>query len=185
VDNAVRAAQRLDRLERALDEVTVDAAMDDELAMAEFRLSGEAFQGSVVACDPVRTDGTGTRRKLRPHIVVATADPLRLEEGATVRSSARPAQEATVVAVERSADLTWPARVTLELRNGMGRRLIPEPGTVPELGERLCYAALETKFAINATFPKREETPWTHGGPPPPYEPEQQSTMDIATEDWS
>ncbi len=72
-DQAVVAARRLNTLEREQDAFVVSQAYDDELAMAEFRLSGEAFAGTVVEAQPDRLDGTGARRKLRPHIKVRTA----------------------------------------------------------------------------------------------------------------
>ncbi len=71
--------------------------------------------------------------------------------------------------------------MTLELAGGMGRKLKPEPGCVPEVGERLCYSTLARDAGQWPTFPKREETPWTHGGPPPEYVP----TDDDAGEVWS
>ncbi len=52
VDGAVAAARRLSWLESEQDSYTVDLAYDDPLQMAEFRLSGEAFAGTVVQRDP-------------------------------------------------------------------------------------------------------------------------------------
>ncbi|MBX6750685.1 MAG: hypothetical protein IRY85_13615 [Micromonosporaceae bacterium] len=191
-DHAVAAAQRLHWLERELDEYTVDRAFDDELVMAEFRLSGEAFVGRVTRRDPTRLDTSGRRRRLRPHIVVATTDPVRLEVGETVRSAARPSQTARIVALSTpapadQADAGEPTdagpivEVTLELSGGMGRSLTPEPGSVPELGERLCYSSLVREPPRPVPFPSREQTPWTHGGPPEEYVP----TDEDAGEDWS
>jgi hypothetical protein len=181
LDQAVTAARRLHRLERELDEFTVDRAYDDELAMAEFRLSGEAFAGRVVQRNPNRLDSSGRRRTLRPHIVLSTADPVRLELGVTVRSTTRASQSARVVAITPLHETGIEVGVTLELSGGMGRSLKPEPGSVPDLGERLCYSALAKDSGRPAPFPARDETPWTHGGPPHEYV----STDDDAAEAWS
>jgi hypothetical protein len=178
VDSAVAAAWRLNQLERELDEFEVDRALDDGLAMAQFRLSGEAFAGRVVGRDPTRLDTSGRRRKLRPHIVVSTTDPVQLEPGVVVRSSARQSQQAQIVDI---SFVDTSVQVTLELSGGMGRALTPEPGSVPDLAESLCYTALVKDPGRPAPFPRREETPWTHGGPPVEYVP----TDDDAAEVWS
>jgi hypothetical protein len=46
----------------------------------------------------------------------------------------------------------------------MGRSLTSAPGSVPEVGERVCYTTLADEYVPPGAFP--EETPWTHGGPP-------------------
>ena len=189
VDHAVRAAQRLARLEQELEEYTVERAFDDELAMAEYRLSGEAFRGRVVSVDATRVDTSGKRRRPRPHIVVATRDPVRLEPGTIVRSPTRPNQDCRVVAVAPLAardgpDVFVPTAVTLELTSGMGRAATPAPGSVPEVGDELCYSALIKTVRPAPQFPSREETPWTHGGPPAPYVSDE-SAVEDAGEDWS
>jgi hypothetical protein len=63
----------------------------------------------------------------------------------------------------------------------MGRSLTPEPGSVPEIGEPVCYAAFGDGFQRPPEFPAPEDTPWTHGGPPPPYIPSDED----AREAWS
>jgi hypothetical protein len=176
-DSAVAAARRLDWLERNLAWYAAQRALDDPLVMAEYRMTGEAFAGTVTAADPFRIDGTGKRRRLRPRITVATGDPVRVEAGASLRSPARPGQAALVVSV--SAD--QPAEVVLELSGGMGRALTPVPGSVPEAGERVCYAALSESYQPPGSFPAREETPWTHGGPPPEYVPADEDANEV----WS
>jgi len=174
VDSAVAAAGRLDRLERDQARYDAQRALDDPLVMAEFRLVGEAFAGRVVAADPRRRDTSGKRPVLRPHISVHTDDPVRVEPGATLVSPLRPAQTATVVSV------SWPV-VVLELAGGMGRTLTPPSGSVPEVGEAVTYGPASDAYQPPGRFPAREETPWTHGGPPTPYIP----TDGDAGEDWS
>jgi hypothetical protein len=173
-DGAVSAARRLASLERVLAMVAAQRAFDDPLVMAEHRMVGEAFAGQVTAAEPDRIDASGRRRVLRPRIAVQTGDEVPAEPGITLTSSARPGQKARVITV------TGP-QVVLELQGGMGRSLTPEPGSVPGVGEQVCYAAFSDAWQPPPAFPEPEETPWTHGGPPPPYVP----TDENAREDWS
>ncbi|WP_432977372.1 hypothetical protein [Dactylosporangium sp. CA-233914] len=174
-DSAVAAAARLDRLEREQARYEAQRALDDPLIMAEFRLSGEAFTGTVVSASPNRVDTSGKKAALRPHITVQTDDPVRLEPGALLVSPSRLSQQATVVEVS-SVD------VVLELSKGMGRSTKqPAPGSVPEIGEVVTYGPVSDAYQPPGRFPSREDTPWTHGGPPPDYQP----TDTDAAEDWS
>lgn len=177
-DGAVAAAIRLDRLERAQAEYEAQRALDDPLVMAEYRLVGEAFAGTVVAAEPDRVVASGTRRKLRPLVTVLTQDPVRLEPGTEVRAAPRLSQTGVIVSV---SPVDGGVEVVLELSGGMGRSLTPAPGSVPEVGERLCYSPFGGGHLRTPTFPTREETPWTHGGPPPEYVP----TDEDAVEEWS
>ncbi|HEX6967441.1 MAG TPA: hypothetical protein VF174_01240 [Micromonosporaceae bacterium] len=159
-DGAVAAAARLQRLERESAAYEVQRAYDDPLVMADYRLAGEAFVGEVTLADPTRVDDSGKRPVLRPRIQVVTADPVLMPEGTVVRSPARPRQKARIVFVRASGPTT---EVVLELSGGMGRSLTPVPGSVPEVGERVCYTTLVEDYVPPGAFP--EETPWTHGGP--------------------
>ncbi|MFF3854109.1 hypothetical protein [Micromonospora sp. NPDC002575] len=163
-DGAVAAAVRLHRLERAAASYAVQRAYDDPLVMAEHRLTGEAFVGDVTLADPARVDDTGKRPVLRPRIQVVTTEPVAVPVGATLCSPARPGQKARVVFLTPAAD--GKTEVVLELSGGMGRGLTAPPGTVPEVGERLCLTTLSDGFLPAGSFPAPEETPWTHGGPP-------------------
>lgn len=173
-DSAVAAAQRLNWLERAQASYAAQRAFDDPLVFAEYRLSGEAFAGTVTGAQPNRVEGSGRSRKLRPHITVSTGDPVRLVPGTAVTATTRPAQKATVLEVSGG-------EVLLELSSGMGRALTPAPGSVPEVGEWICYSSISDGYQPLATFPAREDTPWTHGGPPVEYVP----TDEDADEEWS
>jgi hypothetical protein len=176
-DSAVVAARRLARLERLQANYAAQRAFDDPLVMAEHRLAGEAFAGPVTAADPTRVDTTGRRRTLRPHITVTTRDPLLIDPGAVLTSPARSRQQARVLAVNPGQF----TRVMLELSGGMGRGLIPTSGSVPEVGETVCYAAFSDSYQPPPAFPEPEDTPWTHGGPPPEYVPSDED----AQEAWS
>jgi hypothetical protein len=162
-DGAVAAAARLQRLENAAARYAVQRAFDDPLVMAEYRLAGVAFGGTVTLANPDRVDDTGKRPVLRPRIMVATTEPVRVEPGASLTSPARPAQKARVISLTPTATGT---DVLLELSGGMGRRLVAEPGSVPEVGERLLLTTLSEAYRPGAAFPDPADTPWTHGGPP-------------------
>jgi hypothetical protein len=177
-DGAVAAARRLARLEREQQRLAVQRAYDDPLVMAEYRLTGEAFAGTVIAADPARLDTEGKRAKLRPLITVSTADEVVLEHGTVLRSPDRPGQDATIVDVAPAAQATL---VTLELKGGMGQAKVAPPGTIPAIGDEVTYTTLRDEFQRAPEFPERENTPWTHGGPPADYVP----TEEDAREDWS
>ncbi len=177
-DSAVSAARRLAGLEKTQAEYAVQRAFDDPLMMAEYRMTGEAFAGTVTAAEPDRVDATGRRRVLRPRVIVETDDVVLAVPGTVLTSPARPSQQARVVSVTSAGNRT---AVLLELKGGMGRALTPEPGSVPETGEAVCYATFGDGFQRLPDFPAPEDTPWTHGGPPAPYVP----ADDDAREAWS
>ncbi len=164
-DGAVAAAARLHRLENAATRYAVQRAFDDPLVMAEHRLTGNAFAGTVTLAAPDRIDDSGRRPVLRPRIMVATTETVRVEAGASLTSPARPAQKARVISVTPTPD---GYDVLLELSGGMGRKLVAEPGSVPEPGEQILLTTLSEAFRPGGAFPDPAETPWTHGGPPVP-----------------
>jgi hypothetical protein len=163
-DGAVAAAARLQRLESAASRYAVQRAFDDPLILAEYRLSGAAFAGTVTLAAPDRIDDTGKRPVLRPRIMVRTAEPVRVEPGTALTSPVRPAQKARVVSIAPIGD--GESNVLLELSGGMGRKLVAEPGSVPVVGERLILTTLSEEFRRGGSLPDPSETPWTHGGPP-------------------
>ncbi len=177
-DGAVAAARKLAALERDQQRLDVHRAYDDPLVMAEYRMTGEAFAGTVVQAWPDRLDTSGRRARLRPRIVVETADAVLAGPGAALVSPRRPGQDAEVVEVRPAGEST---RVTLELKNGMGRALTPSPGSVPAAGEEISYTTLRDEYLPAPAFPDAENTPWTHGGPPPAYA----GGDEAAREDWS
>jgi hypothetical protein len=206
-DSAVAAAKRLARLEREQQRLAVERAHDDPLVMAEYRLTGEAFAGTVAAADLTRLDTGGKKPKLRPWLIVQTTDAVIVEPGTVLACPAFPGQAAKVIEVadagrepqeagqepqqagqqpgqEAAHDndtSTGRTLVTLELSGGMGRGLAAPPGTTPARGDAVTYTTLRDDFQPAPQFPSREETPWTHGGPPPEYVP----TDDDAQEAWS
>lgn len=162
-DGAVAAAARLHRLETAAVRYAVQRAFDDPLVMAGYRLTGEAFTGTVTLAKPDRIDDTGRRPVLRPRIMVLTTETVRAAPGVTLTSPSRPGQKATVISVTPTPG--QPTQVLLELSGGMGRKLVAEPGSVPEVGERLLLTSLSEAYRPSGSLPDPSETPWTHGGP--------------------
>ena len=163
-DGAVAAAARLHRLENAATRYATQRAFDDPLVMAEYRLTGAAFVGDVTLAKADRIDDSGRRPVLRPRIMVVTTEPVRVEPGAALTSPARPGQKALVISV--TAVDAYKTEVLLELSGGMGRKLVAEPGSVPEVGERLLLTTLSEAYRPGGAFPDPDQTPWTHGGPP-------------------
>jgi hypothetical protein len=180
-DSAVAAARRLARLEREQQRLAVERAYDDPLVMAEYRMTGEAFAGTVVNADRDRFDTTGKKAVRRPWITVETTDEVSFATGAVLTSPARTKQAATVKEVAPSQD--GRTQVVLELKGGMGQSLKtpPPPDSMPAVGDQVTYTSLRDDFQPVPKFPEGQDTPWTHGGPPPEYVPTDQD----AGEDWS
>ena len=176
-DHAAGAARRLARLEDAATRYARDRAFDDPLVMAEHELLGEAATGTVTFTDPNRTLPAKRGTVLRPLVTLTVPSAGRLKPGTEVVSPARANQKAKVLTV-RPLD-SGGAELDLELSSGMGRAKTPTPGSVPALGDRLCYTTISA-FTLPPALPDEESTPWTHGGPPAPYQP----TDEDANEVW-
>ncbi|MEV0411048.1 hypothetical protein AB0I68_09620 [Streptomyces sp. NPDC050448] len=160
-DDAVTAAQKL--ATRETEQVRLDAqeALDDPLVMAGRRLSGEAFAGEVTE---VVMEWTESKRPSpRPLVTVATEDRPQLAEGGggkVFRSLDGRPQSAQFVRYEEDG------RLVLRLLDKMGRGREPEPGSVPEKGDRVCWTLFEHDARGGPKLPDPDRTPWTHGGPP-------------------
>ncbi|WP_054813275.1 hypothetical protein [Nocardia arizonensis] len=165
-DAAVSAVRRLLDREAAAEAFQAQRAYDDPRVMAEYRLAGSALRATVVACEPDRVDTSGKRPVLRPLIRVETTDPFTPAPGETLHSAERPNQKARVLDFESGA-------LTLELSGGMGNGRTAKPGSVPQVGDSVGF----TRFTLGSSggklvLPEPEDTPWTHGGPPPEFEPD-------------
>ncbi|MEU4692400.1 hypothetical protein [Actinoplanes sp. NPDC023714] len=172
-DGAVAAARRLQRLEREQQEYDATRALDDPMVMANFRVTGEAFTGTVVSVEPDRRVVSAKgRRVLRPLVVVRTSDPVRLVAQTTVRSPARPSQDATIIDI--SGEL-----VTLQIENGMGRGATAATGSLPIAGDDLTYTSIFPDGIRSPELPSVDDTPWTHGGPPQPYTPSDDDAREV------
>jgi hypothetical protein len=175
-DGAVAAARRLNQMEQAQADLDSERAFDDPLVMADQRISGEAFAGTVVAVDRDR-QVKKLKTVPRPLITVRTEDPVSLARGAKVIATARRRQDCVIHAVDPRDDHVL---VTVEAHSGMGRKSVPEPGTVAKEGETLCYTSVLAGSVRSLNLPEASDTPWTHGGPPAPYQP----SVDDAGEAW-
>ncbi|GGS46849.1 hypothetical protein [Streptomyces cinerochromogenes] len=164
-DDAVTAANKLATREREQARLEAQEALDDPLVMAERRLAGEAFAGEVT--DVVMAYSEGRRPSPRPLVTVRTEDRPHLAERAKAyRSLGGRPQSAEFVGQEDDGALV------LRILDKMGRGKEPEPGSVPEKGDRVCFTLFEHEQRGGAKLPDPEETPWTHGGPPGEPAPE-------------
>ncbi|QES48395.1 hypothetical protein DEJ50_11730 [Streptomyces venezuelae] len=160
-DDAVTAAQKLAARETEQARLDAQEALDDPLVMAGRRLAGEAFAGEVTEVVMAWTESK--RPSPRPLVTVATEDRPQLPEGGggkVYRSLDGRPQTAEFVRVEEGGLLV------LRLLDKMGRGRDPEPGSVPEKGDRVCWTLFEHDARGGPKLPDPEHTPWTHGGPP-------------------
>ncbi|WP_399138334.1 hypothetical protein Q3A86_12710 [Streptomyces sp. NBUA17] len=166
-DDAVTAANKLATREREQARLEAQEALDDPLVMAGRRLSGEAFAGEVV--DVVMAYSESKRPGPRPLVTVRTDDRPHLAERAKVyRTLNGKPQTAEYVGPALSSPDGDPddGTVLLRITDKMGRGKEPEPGSVPEKGDLLCFTLFEHEQRGGAKLPDPEQTPWTHGGPP-------------------
>ncbi|MER5783050.1 hypothetical protein ABT104_15195 [Streptomyces mobaraensis] len=158
-DDAVTAARKLAARETAQARLDAQEALDDPLVMAGRRLAGEAFAGEVTEVVMALSEAKVPRP--RPLVTVRTDDAPLLEEGARVHR---------VLADGRSQPAEFvaagPDGLTVRLTGGMGRGKVPDEGTVPAPGDRVCWTLFEHAPRGGPELPEPEHTPWTHGGPP-------------------
>ncbi|MHC3470466.1 hypothetical protein ACYF6T_17330 [Streptomyces sp. 7R007] len=162
-DDAVTAANKLAAREREQARLEAQEALDDPLVMAGRRLAGEAFAGEVT--DVVMAYSDSKRPSPRPLVTVRTEDRPHLGERAKVyRSLGGKPQSAEFVG--HDAPDGDGSLVVLRILDKMGRGKEPEPGSVPEKGDRVCFTLFEHEQRGGPKLPDPEQTPWTHGGPP-------------------
>ncbi len=165
VDDAVTAANKLAAREREQARLDAHEALDDPLVMAGRRLAGEAFAGEVT--DVTMAYSEGKRPSPRPLVTVRTEDRPHLGERTKVyRSLGGKPQAAEFVGYEEDDHEGEGVLVVLRVVDKMGRGKEPEPGSVPEKGDRVCFTLFEHDQRGGPKLPDPEETPWTHGGPP-------------------
>lgn len=151
-DDAVTAANKLATREREQARLEAQEALDDPLVMAERRLAGEAFAGEVT--DVVMAYSEGRRPSPRPLVTVRTEDRPHLAERAKAyRSLGGRPQSAEFVGQEDDGALV------LRILDKMGRGKEPEPGSVPEKGDRVCFTLFEHEQRGGAKLPDPDETP--------------------------
>ncbi|MFZ4236079.1 hypothetical protein ACOZGD_12960 [Streptomyces murinus] len=158
-DDAVTAANKLATREREQARLEAQEALDDPLVMAGRRLAGEAFAGEVI--EVVMAYSEGRRPSPRPLVTVRSDDRPHLAERAKVYRSLGGRPQSAEFVEQAAEDV-----VVLRILDKMGRGKEPEPGSVPEKGDRVCFTLFEHEQRGGAKLPDPEETPWTHGGPP-------------------
>jgi hypothetical protein len=132
----------------------------------------------------------------RPLVTVSTTDFPQSEPGAKAYRAlpdAKSAQTAELVAVDPAHDVrpalpgagtpggpggdpafpregagallpAW--HVTVRLTGGMGSGRVPREGSVPAVGDFVCFTFFEHEPRGGPALPEADRTPWTHGGPP-------------------
>ncbi|WP_414169004.1 hypothetical protein ACMATS_24065 [Streptoverticillium reticulum] len=164
-DDAVTAARKLAARESALAQLDAQEALDDPLVMAERRLAGEAFAGEVT--EVVMEYSEAKVPRPRPLVTVRTEDAPHLAEGVKLYRALPDGRAQAGEFVSYGPD----GAPTVRLTGGMGRGKVPEPGSVPEKGDRVCWTLFEHAPRGGPELPDPERTPWTHGGPPGPAAP--------------
>ncbi|TJZ55953.1 hypothetical protein FCH28_11825 [Streptomyces piniterrae] len=161
-DDAVTAAQKLASRETAQAQLDAQEALDDPLVMAGRRLAGEALEGTVTAVEMAFSEG---RRPMpRPLVTLRTADRTPLPERAKLYRALPDGKTQTAEFVAYAAE--EPGALVVRLTGGMGRGRTPEPGSVPEPDDAVCWTLFEHAPRGGPELPDPEDTPWTHGGPP-------------------
>ncbi|MFT2016959.1 hypothetical protein ACMA1D_14085 [Streptomyces sp. 796.1] len=170
-DDAVTAARKLAARETAQTQLDAQEALDDPLVMAARRLAGEAFAGAVTAVEMAYSQAKVPRP--RPLVTLTTDDRPLLDEGtklyrALAGGKTQTAEFVAYGVAERDGAAGPAEALTLVVRltGGMGRGKVPEAGTVPETGDRVCWTLFEHAPRGGPELPEPEQTPWTHGGPP-------------------
>ncbi|MEV0277276.1 hypothetical protein AB0I22_12955 [Streptomyces sp. NPDC050610] len=158
-DDAVTAAQKLSARETAQAQLDAQEALDDPLVMAGRRLAGEAFAGEVT--DVLMAYSEAKVPRPRPLLTVRTEDRPYLEERAKLYRALADGKTQTAEFAGYE-----PGALVVQLTGGMGRGKVPEPGSVPDKGDRVCWTLFEHAPRGGPELPDPERTPWTHGGPP-------------------
>ncbi|MFI1971759.1 hypothetical protein BLA24_20000 [Streptomyces cinnamoneus] len=163
-DDAVTAARKLAAREGAQAQLDAQEALDDPLVMAARRLAGEAFAGEVTAV--VMEYSQAKVPRPRPLVTVRTEDAPHLSEGVKLHRALPDGRSQPAEFVGPAESGPGGAGLTVRLTGGMGRGREPDPGTVPEPGDRVCWTLFEHAPRGGPELPGPERTPWTHGGPP-------------------
>ncbi len=162
-DDAITAARKLSSRETAQAQLDAQEALDDPLVMAGRRLAGEALVGTVTAVEMAFSEGK--RPMPRPLVTLRTADQPHLAERAKLHRPLADGRSQPAEFVAYAAD--EPGALVVRLTGGMGRGKTPDAGSVPEPDDTVCWTLFEHAPRGGPELPDPEDTPWTHGGPPP------------------
>ncbi|MEU2119479.1 hypothetical protein ABZ567_28405 [Streptomyces sp. NPDC016459] len=165
-EQAIATAVRLARMEHAATTFAAERAADDPFVRAELRTTGEAFGGPVTTIDPEHTlRGPTGRAQWRPRFTVSTTDPVLLEPGQPLACHTHPNARYKICTINPTDGDTL---VELEITAGMGPVTRPNHAVLPEPGALLVFTLAPDHYRM-PEFPARDQTPWTHGGPPPDH----------------
>ncbi|WP_405785690.1 hypothetical protein [Streptomyces sp. NBC_01367] len=165
-EQAVATAVRLARMEHAATAFAAERAADDTFVRAELRTTGEAFGGPVTTIEPqcTRSGPTG-RTQWRPRFTVSTTDPVLMEPGQLLACHTHRNARYKICGITPADCDTL---VELEITAGMGTVARPNHAVLPEPGAFLVFTPAPDHYRM-PEFPARDQTPWTHGGPPPDH----------------
>jgi hypothetical protein len=162
-DNAIAAAVRLARMEHAAVAFAAERTADDPFVRAELRTTGKAFGGTVTTIDAEHTlRGPSGRTQWRPRLTVSTPDPVPMEPGQLLACHTYRSARYKICEVTPADGDTL---VELEITAGMGTMDRPNHAVLPDAGAFLVFTIAPAPYRM-PEFPAREQTPWTHGGPP-------------------
>ncbi|MET8680888.1 hypothetical protein ABZW18_25725 [Streptomyces sp. NPDC004647] len=165
-EQAVATAVRLARMEHAATAFAAERAADDPFVRAELRTTGDAFGGPVTTIEPQHTlRGPTGRTQWRPRITVSTTDPVHMEPGQLLACHTHRNARYTICRITPADGDTL---VGLEITAGMGTVARPNHAVLPESGAFLVFTHAPDHYRM-PEFPARDQTPWTHGGPPPDH----------------
>lgn len=174
-EQAVASAVRLSLMEHAAAAFAAERAADDPFVRAELRTTGEAFGGTVTAIDPEHTRrGPTGRAQRRPRLTVSTTDPLYVEPGQLLACHTYRNARYKICETVPADDDTL---VHLEITAGMGKANSPNHAVLPEAGAFLVFTMAPDRYPM-PEFPARDQTPWTHGGPPDDHPDESEEEDD-------
>ncbi|MFF6779028.1 hypothetical protein ACFY8W_36525 [Streptomyces sp. NPDC012637] len=170
-EQAAATAARLARMEHAAITFAAERAADDPFVRAELRTTGEAFAGHVTTLEPEHTLRGPTGRGLwRPRFSLATSDPVVLDPGRALACHTHPGARYKIRTIthpdgDTPAETNGETLVEVEITAGMGTVTRPNHAVLPEPGAVLVFTLAPDHYRM-PEFPTRDQTPWTHGGPP-------------------
>ncbi|MBB4161650.1 hypothetical protein [Streptomyces cinereoruber] len=172
-DHVIAAARHLTCMEHAARTFAAQRAAEDPFTRAELRTTGEAFGGPVTTTDERHTQpGPTGRTRWRPRFTIATQDPVLMEPGQLLASHTHRKARYRICTIQPTQHATL---VELEITAGMGTANRPNHSVLPEAGAQLLFTCAPDHY-LKPQLPARDQTPWTHGGPPvgPPDRDEKQ-----------
>jgi hypothetical protein len=156
VADALGAARLLRRAEDATDELARQMALDDPFVMARSIAMGEAVEGTVTLVDSTHTERAVKRTRPRPLVTLEPYEQFNRPVGTELFWAANPKLRAVVEAVSQR-------EVVLKIMSGIGRGSVPDPGSLPSVGDDVVFSPFSSGDYYRDTLP--DQAPWTHQFP--------------------